>query len=949
MTSITITHDHLEHIRKLIQGTIPNAANSSLFSSASVLAIGAAKGVKEKRSQTRERNSLEDAEIVRKHCILISRKDNVVIVSGSGRHDQSPVFWSATWKDTGNNVALCLDPQSLFCSVSSDLTFESKQGNGPIFQATRKLLQPGLTRVNSLVRRLGDSDTNTRLVESHAQEEMMSQRLEFELSEDRLFFHTLCHMTNSVNGTGFWNVIKSQEGESSRLTSTWELGNSSYGFMDMPSGSDTLPQNSDLILSQGNMKTLSWALDRFKDCTISSLQVDGVANELSLVIESEDLLMRVFSMREENSVTGETRAKSLSRCQYVQNLVDNSLSLTWTKLHPMLPLADGLGAAANLCTPITGREGQACLCVSVNPDADSAAYVFRGRNTEESFEFRIGEAGVCQDLPMWTILVPDQAKALQAMIKTLSNSLSLRNVYLHMDSNVSDDSNPGRFLMRGRDGLLAGGFFSKPREGYRILKSKKSVDIGRGTPYAYVTAINTLSHMKSVLQLGNLATLSRIKTENTNLFSIEVKDLKLHLEMGSDNHVAGSYLPIQEKHFNPKNSKCMLVRVKPSLIQSVLDVFEKVIEQSHIEKQRLSTPNCYIQIRMGDNEGLTFSLMYKTYLFSRIHTTMCEEPYYRPEAQLNEPTYIRLRPPVIEPSEYIALPASEMLKRLGILHRTFALEVPSEITPPTKLSLVGLEYTVSEGVSTFRAADTYRAIEWTEDSELFGTRKQILPPAFLTTAAVMKEKDETTVYVDLGTQMLLKSDTLYVLWEKALPLKAEEAFPTDKIRALISQRLPQRAVNPDTGVIDALGTPGKVVISVSKEMLINELEAIENTGIYGRVAWVWDKDGEGIIIEDDMIGTKDAPTRQILGTMEHWGSESSSDKFVLCISQHLLLTSLVALSETDLEQNVDVEITLSTVGIRLETGALVCCINPMALRENDMKYLLSLNTKASAF
>ena len=667
---------YLEQIRKLVTGTLSNAQNASLFSSGSVQSI--TNTGKEKRSQTqaRERNSMEDAEVVRQHCILLRRFGEVVTVFGRGRHEQTPVLWSASWSQAGEDAALCIDPQGLFHAAKSGMEFSSKEGQGPIFQAQRRLLDPEEHRALGLVRRLKQTDTDLRVAESETQMTFMPESLALSLHQDIPFFHTLCHMTGAINGAGFWTTLKNGSGEDGRLTCAWDLGNSSYGFLDMPSRTETLQENAEVVLSQGNMRTLSWILDRFKGCNFSSIECDGQANRMNVTIEEEELELRVMWTREQDAVSGETQEVSLARVRRVQTLSQDFEQKQWTAPHPLIPLAEGLGAIASFCPPVLGREGQACIIASVDPNLEDPAYVFRGRNTEESAEFRLGSSGKCQDLPMWIILAPEQAKLAQLMIKTISASLSFRTAYLHLDCNVSD-AGLGHLLLRGRGGVLAGGFFSKPREGHRILKSKKSVDIGRETPFVYVKAPETMDLMKSTIQFGMLNTLSRSKNENKNLVTVDVENGKLRLEMGSDNHVAGGYADFPPGNYNPKAGGRMFVRVKPTFIQSVLDIFGHVMQHSKVENRPVLQLRCHVQVRMGDNEGLTLSFVQKDILFARVRTVSVEEPYFRGNPQSAPPSYVRLSPHGQPEEEGLPLPERETLRRLALLHKTFALEVPT--------------------------------------------------------------------------------------------------------------------------------------------------------------------------------------------------------------------------------------------------------------------------------
>ena len=61
------------------------------------------------------------------------------------------------------------------------------------------------------------------------------------------------------------------------------------------------------------------------------------------------------------------------------------------------------------------------------------------------------------------------------------------------------------------------------------------------------------------------------------------------------------------------------------------------------------------------------------------------------------------------------------------------------------------------------------------------------------------------------------------------------------------------------------------MLSASKEVFLRELEAVENSGLYGRLGVVWNDEGQGRIVEADMIGTNDVPVHEILATVDGMG------------------------------------------------------------------------------
>ena len=942
MTTVTIPFVHLEVIRQLVAGVLPSVQNSSLFSAAATAALTNASGAK------KEKSTKQDAETVAKHCVLIQRNQGILQVSGVGLYGAGvPVSWQVQWEDIGKNTSFAIDPNGLFYLQVADAVFWEEPESGPVTWAVREVRSAEGRTSKTRIRRLSASDLPTC---SAARTLPISlEQVQYDLTEDIDFFRTLAHMTSALLGTGFWTCVKWGEGEDARLTSSWLLPDSSFGFMDMPSPSNCIPPESEIVLSQGNMRTLSWILDRFRDLETVSIKVDGDGDYGQASMRSEQgLQVFVDWWREHDAVTAETQEESILRCRRAQSYVEDMETFEWSMLQPISPLSDGLLLASALCPPVLGRETQAGVRVSMDIDSERTNYVFRARNTEESAAFRVGTAeGDCVDLPRQLTLTPAQAKSAQIMLRTVSSNLGVRNAEVYLQSS-SEEKNPGMLLIRGSNGLLAGGVFSTPYWADRILTDHPVVEIHKATPYVYVDVRRFIDVGKFVFQAGSLSAVARGKSGIPVLCTLDVQNFLLRLETGSDNHIAGGLLPAARRVFSAGNGARMHVRIRPLFLQSALMIFEKILLQTKtLNGDKLSSQKVFVRVAMGGGDGLFLALHYDKIVLARLRTAVVEEPCWKGGPETGpDPSYTRFSP--YERTNVVwdagePLPPANTLRKLEKLHQTFGLENQSEGTSPAKLSLTGMEYEPSESSSTFRAADTHRAVRCVEEGVLFGNRRQILPSGFFSAAALLKEKRDTASYVEKGSLMRLSTDDLYIIWEKSLPADPETLYPTKQIEVMLQQKMPHKSVDEATGLITGLGSPGRIAVRISKEILLSRLGSLENGSLYGRVAWIWEKDGSGYLMEDDLIGDENAEAELLGADVLVWNTPK--DHFFLCIGRRLLESSLAALMETDDVEEPDVDISLSSVGVQLSRGQLTAILMPMVLRDKEQEYLNQMQSK----
>jgi hypothetical protein len=935
-TEITIPLTHQVVIRKIISGILPNAQNSSLFSAASVKALNDRAGAKITR------NVQQDAETVRQHCILITRQSGLVRASGRGVYDKgSPIGWSLSWNDevAGPDYSVALDPQSLFTIQNGSLSFTRiGDDDGPICWSHRTLVPEEGKKLVSRVRRLSVKDS-IELKELLDRERMMGiTSLPYDLTDDARFFRAVGHMTATVEDMGSWTVAKTGYGEVGRLICSWRFGESNFGFIDAPSSSN-LADGAEVTLSRGNLNAMAWILDRFSDETLDGLEADGEANKCSARIHlfDESAMLNFYWTREANSTTSEYQEAALSRCRVIKTRIEHD-NIPWAQKYPLSALAEGISIAIPLCQPILGKEDQAGMVVSIDPTLPAPSYVFRCRNTVVSVAFRMGNlAQTSSDLTHKLYMAPEQARSVARMLRVMLTDFSSRNIDLCFE--------PGLLMLRGAKGLIAGIILGIPVGAERLLVSETRINQEplKTTPKCFVDVNEFLESGKLAFQLALLPAFNqnRKRTALTENCTVEVKDLRLSIEMGSENHVVGTSIDIPERLTFPVVDKRLLARVPSDILQSTISLFDKVMAHTRTAHgENLSEVKCYLHLATGGGEGLYLGLRQNDITVARVRVALVHEPGITGGEPL---LYTRLSPLGKEPVKLYKLPETTVLTSLAQLHQTFALPVPEEHMAPGRQSMTGMEYQPTEGGSILRVTNTAIGLRWKEPTPILGKDHKVLPPGFFTAAALMKGKHPVTGFADMGTRMHLSTSNrkVYATWEKALPPNAVTLFPSAALELMLTQRLKEREIDPDTGLVNGLGTPGRIKARTSKEVLLDRLQSIENDGIYGRVAWIWDRAGRNHLLEEESLNTTAGMSTPMRSDVLEWNTPG--ERFFLCIGRRLLQGALNALTlaEETIGREIDPDIILqiSSSGVQLVGENFTAIIMPMNLQGKEQEYL----------
>ena len=965
--SLTLDHNQVVRLREVLNGVLPSITHSEVFSAQCVNAI------LQRLAGGREKSAEQEKIVANQHCLRLYQHDTALLAQGKGVSDKGcHVTYRLLWttEPRPNSESFNLDPHALFYTQEAPCTFEITPATGPLAWAQRQVREPGARPVKTRVRRLHDEHEEV-FFQQQTDIAAFLEQMSVDVTDEAGFLRTLTHFATSAEDSGDRiGFIKSAADSSGQcvVASSWKLEGKGHAFVRTLSRSHRLPPSRSVFLTYGMAKTLRWLFDLYRNTLPQRIAFDTKFNQCYLCFLLGDLQIEFCVQREESGVVRESPEAALRRIQFVVRTALEMHPHTWTPPRSLVHLSEGLSVGASFAVPQTGQEEYAGVRVETDSANPQTNWLIRARNLKQSAVFRLGEALSARKHVEGLNVTSALARSLARTLDVFINDYKIKESPLRI---IQGGAKSGLYAERavqmltlqteGPDPVRAG-VLCPVTPDLNMTFGKEAFTANKNALCVVVSAEKTIQAANLALTLATLPGLNRGGGRGPleQLAQVVVKKGKVVFEAGSSRHVAGAHVAItgianlRDKQIIITGNGWISVQVPSDTLQQFMLLLERVRRASIYQDEYGNeiAVKMDLQIRMYGSAGGNglFIILAATppggpaQILARISTLTVRYDVAKASGEADLPTYYRYSPSwTLAMPETHALPSETRLTAYAALQRGFAKASEEPGDTAVKQALTAMQY---DGAQTsLMAGTTHHFLEWKLENPEFGTEDKLIPPGFLDAASVLRRSRPEARYALEGDWCYLQAKDAYAVWHRGVNDAVEKAFPREVIRKILHRAFPSKPVDPLTGLVSGTALPGEIRGRCAPSVLLERIASIEGEGPYGRLAWIWNKEGLHQLVAENVIlenGTLPAP---MLADVDVW--ETEGKHFFLCVNMNLLKTQLKALGEAEKRLEIDtpdISVSLHATGIQLTGERYTTLILPMTITDKETTYLSTLES-----